>query len=154
MSLITRSTAGGLVVAEHAQDEKAVARALRQIDERFTLWPPDAMSPYYRVYCRVSDWQESVCVCTWMDEQGQPLPLSSGLLNEVDRLRLDARNKEIDADTFNRLRSERIAKEKADRGEAIIGEHRAKVERNQTSVSLTDVRRKPEWLKRNRGRLG
>lgn len=153
MSLITRELGGGLVVAELGMDGAALQHALAQIDDRLMLWPPDGMSPYWRVACRVSDWQEARVVCTWRAPDGSPLPLSSGILAEVDRLRLDGRNKEPDADEFNRQREEQVDREKRARGEAIVEDHRPYVERSRTSVSLADTRRKPEWLKQKRGRL-
>lgn len=147
MGVVTRHTGSGLVLAEYASDEAAVMRALKQIDGRFSLWPPDAVSPYYRVVCHVSDWQDARVICTWMDENGRPLPLSSGILAEVDRLRLDARNKPVDADTANEQRRERLDNEKRARGEAIMDDHRPKVERGRTSVSFGPLTRLSEYTR-------
>lgn len=137
MGLVQRRTGSGLVLAEQAQDEAAVTRALKQIDRRLFLWPPDGLSPYYRVVESRGDDREAEIICTWMDDATlAPLPLSSGLIDRVDRLRLDARNKGIDADAFNALRSERIQAEQQEIALEIASDHRAKVERQRVTVSL------------------
>lgn len=152
MSLIHREH-GGLIVSEHSMDARSIQAALKQLDDKLILLPPDAYrGPYWKVYRDVSDWQEAVCIYTWMDDYGDPLPLSSGLVNEVDKLRKDARNKGLDADDLNALREQRLAEDRAERGQQIIEEHRAKVERGRTSVSfgpLTRLSEQPRPIKRN-----
>lgn len=154
MSLIQREC-GGLVVAEYAQDELQIQRALKSIDDRLVLWPPDGMCAHYRVARNVSDWQEPEVICTWMDAYGNPLPLSSGLIDTVDSLRRDARNKSLDADVFNAKRTEDLERDRAERGQQIIEEHRPKVERGRTSVSfgpLTRLSEQPRLTKKPRTR--
>jgi hypothetical protein len=56
----------------------------------------------WRVMCHVSDWQPALSVCTWADEYGRPLPLSSGILELVRKLRPENRYQRVDADEHNR----------------------------------------------------
>ena len=136
MSLIQRER-GGLTVLEQSMDAQAIQRALKAIDDDLILLPPDDYrGPYWKVYQHISDWQDAVCIFTWMDEAGNPLPLSSGLVNEVDKLRRDGRNKGLDADAHNAQRELLVEAEKAERGQAVVEEHRAKVERGRSSVSF------------------
>lgn len=154
MSLIHRER-GGVAVYEYAQDENQIQRALKAIDDRLVLWPPDGMCAYYRVARNVSDWQDAEIIASWKDQNGNPLPLSSGLIDEVDRLRRDARNKGLDVDAYNAKRTEDLEAERATRGQQIIDEHRPKVERARTSVSfgpLTRLGEQPTRIKKPRNR--
>jgi hypothetical protein len=156
VALITRTTAVGLVLAEHGQDEATVARALKQIDGRLCLQKHPGRVPggwVYKVFRAWSDDHPADLICTWADEYGNPLPLTMGLVDQVNRLRLDAPNKGPDADAHNAAHLEAVRKLGRDLEQAVIDDHRAKVERGQVSVSLSERNRKPEWLKRNRGRI-
>jgi hypothetical protein len=152
VSLITREVAGGLVVAEHGMDAQAIQRALKQIDDRLILWPPDSVNAYWQVYSRVSDWYPPTPVAAWMDDYGNPLPLSSGLIDKVNRLRLDAPNKGLSVDDHNALRAERIERDREQRGQAVLEDHKAKVERGRTSVSFGPLTRLSEQPRRIRRR--
>lgn len=140
----------GLAVVEHSMDEQAVQRQLKQINDRLILWPPDATSPYYRVVFRVSDDQPVIDVCAWMDDYGRPLPLSSSLIDKVNRLRPDAPNKGLTVDEHNDRHRARVRAQMDDRTAAVMQTHRAKVERDQTSVSFAQVGRKPYWMRNRR----
>lgn len=76
----------GLVVAEESADEAALWRALNQeIDDRLIL--TREVDRKHQTWV----WQVRVMVsttrcdyvCDWRDQQGRPLPLSSGLLERV-----------------------------------------------------------------------
>lgn len=153
MRLVTRETGTGLVVAEHSADEARLSHALREIDDRYVLQkhPGDVAGGYvYKVFCVVSEDQEAVCILTWADDSGRPLPLSSGLVEEVKRWRPEARSRRgPDADERNRQLQERREQERREALEAITDEHRAKVERGQVTVGLSTRVRKPGW-QRNR----
>jgi hypothetical protein len=154
VALITRTTAVGLVLAEHAQDEAAVARALRQIDDKLCLQKhPGQISGgwVYKVFRAWSDDHPADLICTWADEYGNPLPLTMGLVDLVNRLRLDAPNRGVDADAHNEAHLAGIRKLGRDLEQAVIDDHRAKVERGRVSVSMGVTNRKPEWVKKNRG---
>lgn len=150
MALVSRATTSGLILAELATDETAVSRALKQIDEDLMLWPPDASCGYYRVMCRVSDWQPAIPVVAWMDELGNALPLSSGLIDEVQKWRPENRGKRgPDADEHNRLRHEAIRRMEDENSAAIMDDYRGHLERSRTTVSLDGARARPSYL-RNR----
>lgn len=145
MSLITRELPGGLVVAEHSMEAKAIERALKQIDDRLLLWPPDAYSQHWQVLSRVSDWQPPIPITAWMDDFGNALPLSSGLIDKVQRLRLDAPNKGLSVDEHNARHQEREERAAEERNQAVLAEHRPYVERDRTSVSFGPLTRLGEY---------
>ena len=158
MSLTIRSH-GGLIVAEHGQDERSVAQALKQIDDRLILQKhpgPVEGGWVYKVFRHVSDWQPPLPVATWADEHGNPLPLTFGLVDLVNRLRLDAPNKAPDADERNQQRLAEIERERENISRDIMDDHKAKVARFRSTISLGANTRKrawqrnshfPDWLK-------
>lgn len=147
---LTSRTHHGLTVVEHAADEHQIQRQLKEINDRLILWPPDATSAYYRVVFRVSDDKPVRDVCAWMDDYGNPLPLSSGLIDKVNRMRLDAPNKGLSVDEHNDRHRARMRAEMDARLEAVVAEHRRKVEYGQVSVSLGPRPRKRYWQRTSR----
>lgn len=141
MTLIQRYTESGFVVAEEAFDEARLSRALKQIDDRLVLQVRNGM---YVVVCCVSE-NHAPVICGWHDRYGQPLPLSSGLLEKVHQLRVDARNKPIDADEHNRRHAERLEADTQERLAAIRDEHRPYVERSRVQVTLANVGKRRYW---------
>ena len=138
-------------------DEASVQRALKRLDGRFCLQkhPRDGAEGgwVYKVVCLVSDTYAPV-VLTWMDEHGRPLPLSSGLVDEMQRHMVDSRGKVETADEYNaRLVAER--KRDADAQQtAIIEDHRPYVERNRVSVSVSTGKKLPYWQREGRPKTG
>lgn len=132
-------------------DEAAVGRALKQIDPRFVLQkhPRGGVEGgwVYKVVFFASDTYAPV-VFTWMDEYGTPLPLSSGLVETFKRLALDSRNREPDADEFNRRLAEQRAKERRDISEAIIADHTPRIARGRVGVSLATAKKPRYWRTR------
>lgn len=153
MRLVTRETGTGLVVAEHSADEAALQHALREIDDRYVLQkhPGDVPGGFvFKVFCVVSEDQEAVCVLTWADDHGRPLPLSSGLIEEVKRWRPEARARRgPDADERNRRLEQRREQERREALAAITDEHRAQIERGRVTVGMSTRPRKPSY-QRNR----
>jgi hypothetical protein len=143
VTLIQRTHESGLVVAEQAMDEARLQRDLKDFDRRLVLqWRP----PYYVVVCVVSEHYAPV-VATWMDIYGNPLPLSSGLLEKVKAWHVGARNQPETVDEFNeRLRAE-IERDRANEDEAIWADHAPYLRRGRVSVSLADTG-KPRRLHR------
>lgn len=114
MSLYYRETGKGLFVPERDMDELAMQRALEQVDDRLVLAKEiDVLHDcwVYKVVKRVSDDQPVVDICSWRDDYGAPLPLSSGLVDMVQRLRPENRHQRVDADEHN---ARLTAKRKAD----------------------------------------
>jgi hypothetical protein len=145
VALITRTTHAGLVLAEHAQDEASITRALKQIDDRLCLQKhpgPVEGGWVYKVFRAWSDEHPADLICTWADERGNPLPLTFGLVDMVNRLRVDAPNKGPDADAHNAHLLEEIRRLTQDLGDQVIGDHRAYVERGRHSVSMSGKRKR------------
>lgn len=144
MALVTRMSKSGLVLCETAGGEAEFGRALKQIDDRLVLQkhPGNVEGGWvYKVFVLVSDDLPPECIYTWSDEYGKPLPLSSGLIEEVRKLRRDVREQHglIDADEHNRRHVERIREDAREHNTQIIEDHRARIERSQTMVSFSDV---------------
>jgi hypothetical protein len=102
---LERRRGGGLVVCENLTDTHAVGRALAEMDDRLFLvedHDPLHQRVVYKVLRRVSDWQDAVHILDWRDEQTlEPLPLSSGIIDAVQRLRPENRHKRVDEDQHN-----------------------------------------------------
>lgn len=156
MALVHRETGSGLVLAEEASDEAQIARALKQIDDRYVLQrhPGDVAGGWvYKVFCIVSEDQPAVCVLSWSDEHGNPLPLTFGLVDEVQKWRPENRDRRgPDADERNQQLRDRTDQVRRDQLAAISEEHKAKVERGRTSVSFGPLTRLSEIPRRERRR--
>lgn len=117
-------TDSGLVLAERSADEAAISRALaeidpelvlvRQIDPVFNRWS-------WRVNC-VSPRGQYDLVCVWEDENREPLPLSSALVEKVKMLRRDSRAAYVDSEARNEIRRQEIAKQEERDLEASISD--------------------------------
>lgn len=110
MSFAIRESRSGLVVAEQSAAESSITHDLRLIDQRLFL-VRDISESYrcevWKVFCHVSDWQPAIEVAVWCDDAGRPLPLSSGLLELVRKLRPENRAQRLDADAHNEQLRER-----------------------------------------------
>lgn len=115
-------TEGGLLVPE-AMDERAVSRLLRQYDPELRLVPPGVTLTgetreqvrSYRVARYAGSERPIQFVCGWWDERGEPLPLSSSLLDRVMELDRNTRAKYLDDVARNELaRQERDKNAKRD----------------------------------------
>jgi hypothetical protein len=145
VTLVRRTHESGLVLAEHAQDEAGLARALRQIDSRLTL---QFRPPYYVVVCQVNDHYAPV-IATWMDIYGHPLPLSSGLLEKVQAARLGARNQPLSVDEHNAQRLADIESDRERMYEALRDDHRPTIERGRTTVTMATTKKPRYWRREN-----
>lgn len=156
MALVTRRHGPGLVIAEEAFDEARLSLALKQIDRRLVLQKHrrDGVEGgwVYKVIQVVSDDYAPV-VFTWMDERGEPLPLSSGLVEELKRHLRGERTDLVSEDEHNRRLVERGRRVEEELTRAVVDDHRARVERGRVAVSLAHHNRRPAGMKRNRGRL-
>lgn len=134
MGLVTRAHESGLVLAEDAVDEARLSHGLRQIDRSLVL---QFREGFYCVVQMVSDDYAPV-VFVWADEHGNPLPLSSGLLEELKKWRPEARSRRgPDADQRNEQLVAGVRKKIAAEREAVIGDHKARVEKGRMSVGLS-----------------
>ena len=133
-----RQHSSGLILAEQAADERAIGRALQQIrpDVALQVRPRDEEKGGVLVY-KVVHIESGMVMFTWMDDYGNPLPLSSGLIDEFQRRQLGARNTGlISDDEHNQRHREQIDRDRAERVEAIRDEHRNRLE-DVVSVSMS-----------------
>jgi len=116
----------GLVVAEHAVDERAVAAALKRLDDRLIL----AREIDQRHGCEV--WvvvrfqgrdRDAEPICDWRDDSGRPLPLSHRLVDKVASLRADSRAGHVDVAAANDKLVEANHREIADVVDEIVRTH-------------------------------
>jgi len=112
------SRRNGLLVVEEATDFRAVDAALADIDRRlFIAYEIEAGRPVYRVMVDQGDHGAAV-LCDWRDEHGQPLPLSSGLVEQVKSQRP---REGPDLGRSERANAELKARQLADFDEAVDG---------------------------------
>lgn len=139
MGFVTRDTGLGLTLVENRGSEAELSRALKRIDDRLVLQrhPGNVEGGWvYKVLKIVSEDQPAVRITTWADEYGRPLPLSSGLLDRVQKLMVGARNQGVSTDDHNRQLADQRDKDRLSALEQVSGEHRAKVERGQVTVGF------------------
>lgn len=139
MPLTMRDTGFGLTIAEQSHDELSLTRALKQMDDRLVLQrhPGKVEGGFvYKVFKIVSEDQPAEAICTWCDEHGNPLPLSSGLLSKVESLRAGARGRGPDADEHNaRLVADR-ERTREQALEAVVETHAPGIERGRLAVGF------------------
>lgn len=147
--LVSEHHASGLIVARDSMDEESVGSALRRAtDGRFVLQkrrrheddPGDVAEVYKVVHVETGQ-----IVFTWMDDFGNPLPLSSGLLDAFQSLMLGARNKPLSEDEWNRRELERRRADVEREKEAVMDDHRPYMERGRISVSMSDAGKRRYW---------
>ena len=112
MGLVSRVD-GGLVLAEQSMDGAAVERALKRRDPDLQLqgWPSRTHDCIIWKVVRAVPDRPPETVCVWQSDRGEPFPLSSGLLDLVDRLDRNARGGYKNEDQLNRERHERGRKQ-------------------------------------------
>jgi len=102
--LVYSKTDSGLLVAEESAEGAAVARALRDHDSELRLVPQHSESlggRYWAVYRYAGSEKPAEPVCTWLGENGEPIPLSFGLVEKVKRLDRSSRDETPEADAAN-----------------------------------------------------
>ena len=106
MSYVERRT-GDLLVAELGMDGGAIERELRRRDPLLSLqgWPSATHGCIlWRVVRESGLDRPPETVAVWQSESGEPYPLSSGLLDLVDRLDRNSRHRYLDEDALERRR--------------------------------------------------
>jgi hypothetical protein len=89
----------GLVLAEHGQDEAAVAHALRQHDDQLRLVrQPLGDTLVWKVYRYAGSDRPAEFLLAWTTSTGEPLPLSMRLVDEVQRHDRNSPGVIVDAD--------------------------------------------------------
>lgn len=143
--LVTREVTPGLLVAEHGVGEARLQHDLEEIDPRFVLQkhPGEVAGGWvYKVFQIVSDDQPAICVFTWADAYGNPLPLSSGLVEEFKKWLPEARARRgPNADEYNAALQEERRRDQQAQTDAILGEHRARIEKGRVTVGMSTRQR-------------
>ena len=121
MGLGYRRTESGLLLAE---EEATLARELWEYDRNLKLKSSvDAAGrTWWSVRAHVGSEMPDRFVCTWMDESGEPLPLSWGLLDLVKQLDPNTRSVYLDEDQRDAQVRATLAKQKADDQEALASD--------------------------------
>lgn len=102
----------GLYVSEDAVDFNAVDKALYEVDDHlFLTWEVTDGAKAYRVLYDRGD-HEPAEICRWVNERGDPLPLSSGLVERVKSLR--PRDGVVDLDASRKANEELERRQVAD----------------------------------------
>jgi hypothetical protein len=99
--------AGDLLVAELGMDGTGLERELRKRDPLLSLqgWPSATHGCIlWRVVREAGPDRPPETVVVWQSESGEPYPLSSGLLDLVDRLDRNTRHRHADEDELERAR--------------------------------------------------
>jgi len=151
--LSTEHRASGLIVARDSMDEASVQRELKRLDGRLVLQRhrrDNAPSGHvYKVILNVSE-RYAPIVFTWIDAYGNPLPLSSGLVDEFRRHMADSRDKPETADEHNARLLEEQRRDLDRETDAIIEDHMPYLQRKRLSVSLSTG--KPRYWRRENTR--
>ena len=104
MGLVERVAGGGLVVSEYGADQATIERELKKRDPLLSLqgWPSQTHQTILWKVVRFSGGDRPPeTVCVWQSDRGEPYPLSSGLLNLVDRLDRNSRSQHVGEDDRN-----------------------------------------------------
>lgn len=113
---------------------------------------PGTPTGYWRVVAVWANDRPPVPVLTWMDANGAPiLQLTSGILEEVRRLRMDARNRGPSAEERNQQLIDRVRADREAAREALHDEYEPYLERERVGVSLGARNRVPYWQRKYRG---
>lgn len=137
---ITESHSGsGLLVAEHAADHEAVARMLREYEPRLRLVPQRDEARrcmLWQVYEYLGPDREAFHVCSWVDTDGAPLPLSSALVEKVKSQDKRGRGEIVDVNAANQRHREKLNREQEARFDAVAADHAPYLDRGRRSVSM------------------
>lgn len=128
MGLVSLSQ-GGLTRVEYEADERDLSRLLKRVDPDLRLvWQVDDrfQARVYKVYKFVSERHPATWICDWRGDSGEPLPLTSGLVEYVRSLQGGSRRPEDDPLAHNDKLEAQIEKEWQERLEQQVkdGERR------------------------------
>ena len=123
MGLVVRTLDSGLVLQEYGQGHASLERELKKRDPLLSLqgWPSQTHGCIlWKVVRYAGPDRPPDTVCVWQSERGEPYPLSSGILDLVDRLDRNTRSAYVGEDELNaRLERSRAAQVNRD-NEALV----------------------------------
>lgn len=126
MSLIERTLDSGLVLTEYGMDHAAIERELRKRDPLLSLqgWPSQTLGVVlWKVVRDCGSERPPETVCVWQSDRGEPFPLSSGLLNMVDRLDRNTPARVLSDDELNDRHRRELGRQRERDNEALRGDH-------------------------------
>lgn len=149
MNLVERTLDSGLILTESGMDQAAIERQLQKRDPLLTLqgWPsPTLGTILWKVVRYGGPDRPPDTVCVWQSDRGEPYPLSSGLLDLVDRLdrntRGDYKNEDQRNDEFARERQKNLDRDnEAIRDDTTFRHGRPVLPRSQSLRMARDKRR-------------
>lgn len=112
MSLAFSRSDSGLILAQQSMDAAAIERALKRKDPDLELqgWPDQEQDTIVWKVVRAVPDRPPETICVWQSDRGEIYPLSSGILDMVDRLDKNTRSVYLDEDTLNTQKAEREKK--------------------------------------------
>jgi len=120
--MVERTLASGIVTAESGMDASSVERALKKRDPLLSLqgWPSEThRTILWKVVREGGSGRPPDTVCVWQSDRGEPYPLSSALLDLVDKLDRNSRTVYLTDDQRNDLRHRELARKMELDNEAI-----------------------------------
>jgi hypothetical protein len=123
MGFVEWRSSGGLDILEHQGDEATISRELRKHDDDLRLirgYDTERGVWLYKVYSYRGPNHPAEFILAWQTEQGEPLPLSSRLVDEVVRHDRNTRGRTLDADVKNAMQKAEEAKQWDRDQEALI----------------------------------
>lgn len=137
MGLSYTSRDSGLVVAHQGADFAAVQAALRQHDRDLRLVPQGIGrngKTLYNVYRWYGPDRRAEFILAWMDENMNALPLSSALIDEVQRHDKNCRGTIIGADEHNRRLIEQTRKDGREETREIAREYGERIDGKRNTI--------------------
>jgi hypothetical protein len=122
MGLVERTLDSGLVLQEYGQDHASLERELKRRDRDLSLVGEFSETHgciIWKVILNRPDrpWET---VYVWMSERGEPYPLSSGILDGLDRLDRNTRAVHVGEDEINAARDRELAEQDVRDREALV----------------------------------
>jgi len=114
MGLVERTLDSGLALQEYGQDHASLERELRRRDPLLSLqgWPSVTHGCIlWKVVRYAGPDRPPDTVCVWQGERGEPFPLSSGILDLVDRLDRNSRHGHVSEDEINAARDRELERQ-------------------------------------------
>ena len=122
MGLVERTLDSGLILTETGMEQAAIERALKKRDPLLSLqgWPSEThRTILWKVVRDAGSGRPPDTICVWQSDRGDPYPLSSGILERVDRLDRNTRSIYLSADERNELHARELAEQNERDNEAV-----------------------------------
>lgn len=138
MEIVPSATGSGLLIAVEGADERNVGALLRRHDPDLRLVPrfsEEHGCKLWMVYRWKGPNDPSEFVCAWQTRDGQPLPLSSNVVEMVQLLDRGTVGAAPDPDASNAALRARRKKDSLETKQAIADDHKPYIDRKRYSMS-------------------